>query len=61
MGTNLDPRITNPRRRYDADRGAKGGAHRMYRDPKAQSNWDKNALELFGESPNLRKKQSNDE
>lgn len=56
MGTNLDPSIRDPRRRYEADRGTKKGVHRSNRDATSRANWDKNAGELFGESPNLRKK-----
>ena len=53
MGTNLNPDIRDPRRRYEADT-VKGRAHRSYRSKEARDNWDKNAGELFGESPNLR-------
>lgn len=56
MGTNLDPSVRDPKRRYEADRGTKGGAHRSYRDPASLKRYMKNAGKLFGESPNLRKK-----
>lgn len=55
MGSNLDPRVTNPKKRYEADR-VKGGAHRQYRSRESLEKYMKNAGELFGESPNLRKK-----
>ena len=55
MGTNLDPRVTDPKRRYEAD-GGKKLFHRQGRDPVARDNFLKNAGRLFGESPNLRKK-----
>lgn len=52
MGTNLDPNIRDPKRRYEADKAGKGGVHR----PDRKGNFLKNAGKLFGESPNLRKK-----
>jgi hypothetical protein len=52
MGTNLNPNISNPQRRYKADGSVKGQYHRP--DPKG--NFMKNAGKLFGESPNLREK-----
>ena len=55
MGTNLDPNIRNPQKRYEAD-GGKKAFHRDGRNPEFRKKFDKNAGELFGESPNLRKK-----
>jgi hypothetical protein len=52
MGTNLDPRISNPQRRYKADGSVKGQVHR----PDPEKNFMRNAGPLFGESPNLREK-----
>ena len=55
MGTNLDPGITDPKRRYKAD-ACKGVHHRDGRYPESSRRFLKNAGKLFGESPNLRRK-----
>ena len=51
MGTNLNPSIRDPKRRYEADGGKKG-----VQRPDPEGKFLRNAGKLFGESPNLRKK-----
>lgn len=55
MGSNLNPDIRDPRKRYESD-GGKKAVHRDGRNPAFRKSFEKNAGELFGESPNLRKK-----
>ena len=55
MGTDLNPRIKDPKRRHAAD-VRKGLSHRSNLDGESRERWERNAKRLFGESPNLRKR-----